>query len=322
MSLTSELERKDSPVRHFLRERFPQTRGPLAACRAAMRAPLVADLPAGVRPSAYSQVGTATDYRIRYHFAVTPGREFVAWSGAGLVIRPDEVQLPALLLERAQVVERLHLPRVCVTGFFEMLDMVVTAIAPHERQPDAEEERTLARFCLVLAAFEAPFRNAHAWPPPYLIDEQPDSAPELLKLVPDDWVEDAAALGAAFAERYPAWRGSGAVLNPQFAGSIDIGGADADLIADGCLWEIKTTRGRGAKGEWLRQLLGYVLLDYEDEHAIERVGLLLPRQNTQFSWTVRQLIAGMSTPDRYLENRDLRSLRERFRQICEALPPA
>ena len=316
MSLASELDRKESPARRFLRETFPHTRGPLAACREALREPLVADLPAGVHPSAYGQIGTATDYRIRYHFAITPWREFVARPGARLVIRPGEVRLPASLLAKAALIrEDSTLTHACVAGFFRALDLAVAAIAPQRRRPDEAEERDLGRFCLVLAAFEVAFRNPPAWPPPYFGDARPDSAPELLALVPDDWVEDAAALGSAFAERYPAWHGTGAVLNPTFAGSRDIGGADADLITDGCLWEIKTTKERGARGEWLRQLLGYVLLDYEDEHAIDRVGLLLPRQDTSFSWPVRELIAELSGRD----DLDLPILRERFRRVCEAL---
>ena len=289
MSLTSELRRRESPVRRFLHETFPHTRRPLAACREALRVPLVADLPAGAHRGAYSQVGMAMDYRIRYHFALTPGREFVAFPGALLVIRPGEVELPEVLEARAALFdEDSTLTRACVSRFFEALDLTVEVIAPHQRRPDAKEERALARLCLVLAAFEAAFRNPYAWPPPYLGDTRPDAAPELLALVPDDWVEDVATLGSEFTDRYSAWRGALATLNPQFAGSIDIGGADADLISDGCLWEIKTTKQRGAQGEWLRQLLGYVLLDYEDEHAIDRVGLLLPRQGTRFDWPLSE----------------------------------
>lgn len=128
-------------------------------------------------------------------------------------------------------------------------------------------------------------------------------------------MEDAADLGPAFADRYSAWHGISATLNPKFAGSTDIGGADADLITDGCLWEIKTTKQRGAQREWLRQLLGYVLLDYEDEHAIDRVGLLLQRQGTRFSWPVNELIAELSGRD----DLDLTTLRVRFRRVCEPL---
>ena len=168
------------------------------------------------------------------------------------------------------------------------------------------QERTLAPFCLVLAALEAVQRGGtRAWPPPYFGDTLPHSAADLLASVPDEWVEDAACLGTAFSARYPEWQGANAELNPEFAGSADIDGADADLIADGCLWEIKTTKRQGGQGAWLHQLLGYALLDYEDQYAIERVGLLLPRHNTQVSWPIRELIAAMSGRDD-LELADLR----------------
>ena len=142
----------------------------------------------------------------------------------------------------------------------------------------------------------------------------PETVEELLAAVPDDWVRDAAALGAAFSLQYEAWRGSDAVLNPKFSGSTDIGGGDADLIIDGCLWDIKTTT-QGAKSIHIYQILGYALLDYADEFAIERVGLIFPRQDTQVSWRIGELIERLSGRD------DLRlpELRERFREVCGEL---
>lgn len=105
------------------------------------------------------------------------------------------------------------------------------------------------------------------------------------------------------------------MLNPEFAGAEDVGGADGDFIADGCLWEIKTTKQSGAQGVWLHQLLGYLLLDYEDEYAIDRAGVLLPRQNTRVSWPIGELIATMSGRD----DLDLAELRREFRGVCEAV---
>ena len=350
MSLTYHLkELKTSPVRRFIRETFPNTRPPLADCREAMRgSPLI--LGEGVSGVAYSQIGAAIDYRIRYHFArllswdiwvedewpgavpgdlwrardadgtptgwwrVRGGRtermeqrsDLRAWYGASFVVRSDDPQ-------DSGVAEESRLSSACVAGFFVALDRSVDEIAPHCRRPTDAEERTLARFCLVLAAFEAVYR-AGVWPPPYFGESPPESAAALLALVPDEWVEDAAALATAFAERYPSWRGADAVLNPEFDGTADLGGADGDFIADGCLWEIKTTKAR-VKGKDLHQLLGYALLDYEDQYAIERVGVLLPRHNTEVSWPIRELIASMSDRD----DLDLAQLRRDFRGVCEAV---
>ena len=361
MSLTSHLGSKDSPVRRFLRETFPKTGPPLADCREAMRARTLI-LGEGVSGGAYQQIGTAIDYRIRYHFArlltrdrwvedewhgaipgdlwpardadgkttvwrVRDGRtervgqdsDLIAWHGASFVIRSDDPRDEASWRSRVwdyEVAEQLRLGSACVVAFFDALDDAVREIVPHRRRPTDEEECTLARFCLILAAFEAVVRaGARAWPPPYFGDSTPESAEDLIAFVPDAWVEDAAALGRAFLERYPEWHGANAKLNPNFAGSADIEGADADLIVHGCLWEIKTTKKSGAEGKWLHQLLGYALLDYEDEYAIDRVGVLLPRQNTQVSWPIRDLIAAMSDRD----DLDLVALRRDFRVVCEAV---
>ncbi len=245
--------------------------------------------------------------------------ELIASRAAAFVIRrdgpPDDLFWHSRVLGDLGVPGERKLARGCVAGFFDALDSAVRELYPHQRKLTAEEERTFAGFCLILAAFESVYRaGARAWPPPYLVGQRPpDTADELLALVPDAWVEDAAALGSAFAARYPEWRGAEAQLNPNFEGSRDVGGADADFIADACLWDIKTTKKASAQGQWLRQLLGYVLLDYEDEYRLERVGLILPRQDTRVSWPVSDLIAAMS--DR--TDLELRDLRDRFRAVCQ-----
>ena len=228
------------------------------------RWPRTVSLPKDQSTAAYGQIGTAIDYRIRYHFAITPSTELVAPRGAVWVIRdlhpPPEVRSPISIPEDSK------LSKACVEGFFRTLEQIVAVISPDRRLPKDEEEEILARFCLVLAAFEAVRRaGPRAWPPPYFGGALPES--------------------------------------------------EADLIVDGCLWEIKTSKQPQGQGEWLRQLLGYVLLDYDDERAIERVGLLLPRQNRRVSWPIRKLVADMSGRD----DLTLQNLRKSFREICESL---
>ena len=83
-------------------------------------------------------------------------------------------------------------------------------------------------------------------------------------------------------------------MNPTFEGSRDVGGANGDLIVNGCLWDIKTTLNKRAKGVWLYQLLGYVLLDYRDEHEIDHVGFLFPRQAASVCWNLQNLANELS----------------------------
>ena len=73
------------------------------------------------------------------------------------------------------------------------------------------------------------------------------------------------------------------VLNkPEFGttfglSSIWIGGADADIIDEGCLIDIKCTKSP-KQTNFLRQVIGYALLDVDDEHRLDSVGIYLARQ--------------------------------------------
>src|SRR5581483_8004187 len=79
MSLTSHLNNRNSPVRQFIEQAFPNHRSVQNACRQEIiRANTL-------RPSAsipYGTIGTALDYRIRYYFDVTPFQHLVAFWGA------------------------------------------------------------------------------------------------------------------------------------------------------------------------------------------------------------------------------------------------
>ncbi len=88
------------------------------------------------------------------------------------------------------------------------------------------------------------------------------------------------------------------VLNPTFDGSRDVGGADADLIVDGCLLDIKARVGpRLLQGDDLYQLLGYVLLDYPDRYGIGEAGIYFARQRRMLHWPLEDLIGGLSGGD-------------------------
>jgi len=86
------------------------------------------------------------------------------------------------------------------------------------------------------------------------------------------------------------------VLNPKFALSVALRGADADLIADGVLWDLKSTADAkgvvGRKEIW--QLLGYALADRDNEYAITHVGISALRRRTTVIWPLDELLAALS----------------------------
>lgn len=193
---------------------------------------------------------------------------------------------------------RTKLNSECIFEFFERLEQTVDSVAAHHRLPSASEERHLAQFCLILAVLDAIRRSN--WPrlPAFLEANPPSDAKSLLAAIPQPWVDDVAGLASSFRHRHADWHGARATLNPTFEGSRDVGGADGDMIVNGCLWEIKTTLNKRAKGTWLYQLFGYVLLDYQDKHAIDHVGFLFPRQATSVCWNLQKLAGELSgNPD-------------------------
>lgn len=66
-------------------------------------------------------------------------------------------------------------------------------------------------------------------------------------------------------------------FGPTFSASRWIGGGDADIIDGGCLIDVKcVTKPSAAK--FVTQAIAYALLDVEDEHALDSVGIYLARQ--------------------------------------------
>ncbi len=95
-------------------------------------------------------------------------------------------------------------------------------------------------------------------------------------------------------------RGAQYVPGPSFSGSSLVGGADGDWILDGILIDCKAYEKLSSPTlrEFLLQMLGYVLLDLDDEFGIREVGLWLPRQGLLQTWPVARLIGG--DPDELL----------------------
>jgi hypothetical protein len=80
-------------------------------------------------------------------------------------------------------------------------------------------------------------------------------------------------------------------IGPTFAQSGPLGGADADLIYDGTLLDLKSTGASTVIGRMdLWQLLGYLLADTDDTYGIQRVGFAALRRRRSIFWPSQELI--------------------------------
>lgn len=289
MSLTSNLKDPNSPIGQFFRTQFANTSAISKIVNAQLRSarPI---LPPYQQSYPYSLIGMAVDYRLRYYFDVTPEELLVAYGGATLLTS----YIPRY---RAQLLE----------NFFASLSQTLLDVKPVGRLLANEEEILLARYCFVLALFETVFRSPEI--PDLLVSNISAGVSELLSLSQAEWIEDLCAISQRFFLEHRRLLGKPFVLNPVFRGSGDVGGADADLIVDGCLLDIKISVRNALDSQWLRQLMGYVLLDYNDDYAIRSVGVYMARQGVLFVWPVEEyarLLAGD-------ENASVTTLRQQFR---------
>ena len=297
MSLTSELKDPRSRVSAFMRERLPNTRRVMALSRGRM-GERATRRPAG--PVPWSLIGTSLDYRLRFYFpqAGRKGRleNLVCYAGAALAcggklcygeddeareILPPDVTLPG------------RLDHALMLSFFASLAGCLR-LNPPQRRLDAGDEDLLLRHCVVMAALDV-FVRAGFDPRSVLLNpESRRTVGELLAVAEQVWLDDLRGLSWDFEQGLPDLWGRPAILNPTFDGSGFVGGADADLISDGCLIDVKTTINPLKDADWIYQLIGYALLDWHDEHRIERVAVYFSRQVYILEWEVGELLAELA----------------------------
>ena len=212
MSLTSNLNDRNSPVRRFMEETFPKTRALHSACRQKM-AQANTLLPPSPLP--YGTIGMALDYRIRYYFCITPFQQLVAFYGArranSLHPKSGEVDF-------------------YTDAFALSLQETLEKIQPVRRRLEVKEECQIARYCVILALLEQIVR-AHLFPSP-LIAARATTIEELLDVAEPHWVEDLCHLSWRFHDQFShLLTKPDVVLNPIFVGGVDVGGA-TQSVAD------------------------------------------------------------------------------------------
>jgi hypothetical protein len=282
LPLTGQLKFSESPISLFMAEHLPHV-GPLHVRYLKFAAKLPHPVqPVDVRSPAWAALGHAVDYRLRLSLgsdlgaAVSHGVTMVG-TGAHLPGAPDTAARTALRAVGVELQTLLH----------HHLDGTA---------PLSEEQ--LSRLCFVAASYEAVYRTGRLQRGSMLLGATSQiTLSQLTAEVPEYAVEDLARQITLSTEPFAALRAlpsSKKVCGPTFAGSADLGGADADFILDGLLLDCKATRHPRSLGrEEIYQLAGYLLLDYDDRHRINRLGLYLSRQGGMIVWSVEEFLQAL-----------------------------
>ncbi len=302
MSLTSHLRDPQSPIGQFIRQHGSQTARIARVTNPQLRS--AETINPGFEPWVYSHLGTALDYRIRYFFAVTPSQQLIAYTGASLL--PVQISDSGYPMEGPYSLDLIE-------AFFTRLDAFLETIQPVGRQLEAEVERMLARYCFVLGLFEEVYRSGRYMDGLLMVPAPKESVDELLAIADDSWIDDLCALSRVFYERYHHLLSLPFTLNPTFTGSLDVGGADADLIVDGCLIEIKSSIRARIDAAWLHQLLGYLLLDYEDQQHLRSVAIYMARHGLLLTWPLGDFLRSLTGNNQI----SLSQLRQEFQALCQ-----
>ncbi|MFN8075131.1 MAG: hypothetical protein U0Q15_06875 [Kineosporiaceae bacterium] len=288
MTLTSVLADPHSPLTRYLTEHLPDLAALRADYRRRLGRPDVVrpQPPAGTR-AAHGTLGAAVDHRLR------------------LALRDDE-PFPATASTGVAIAARLSTPGTAAaltragTDLAQTLADLVARHSPADRSHgvriDDDADEALARACVVTAWFEEVYRKPTLWPGTPLGDATPSTTlDDLLDAVPGyavaDLTEMVALAETGLGELRATTPPDDVRLGPTFAGSDDVSGADADWIAGDLLVDVKAT----AKPDTLDrtmilQLVGYLLLDYDDEYRIGRVGWYQARAGRLISWPVEEFL--------------------------------
>ncbi|WP_310728292.1 UvrD-helicase domain-containing protein [Streptomyces sp. N2A] len=299
LSLTAQLKYATSPLSRFMAAHLPHSHNLVRDYQSR-----IAGLPYPVQPidvpyPNWSALGHTIDYRLRLSLG---GRLGDAVTLGVMALAAEPAQAPTFPTRRA-----LH-----VAG-----KNLLAKIDDHLTARTTLDDASLTRLCFVAAFFEDIARTGEIRRYSMLANASPSTGLEnLVTAVPDYVLTDinqqlvlAERAFAPFRALPPAARTCG----PVFTGSSDLGGADADFILGGLLLDCKATKNPRSLGrDEIYQLAGYLLLDYDNQYGINRVGLYLSRQGGLVTWEAADFLRrlGADAPLAVLRTRMRHHLRE------------
>lgn len=325
MALTHHVTDHASPVRAFFAERFPHTKSlwfkDSGQPPKTIHTPtgelelhyedMIGRQPALVLPSEetafpWALAGSALDYRLRFELERADLGATSAAKGWAVV---------CLLSDRPDLEPN--------GGVWAELGEAIAAVPTPGRLGSLtrRQELDLAAYCAVLGLYEQVYRmggltNRAVWEHPIVTLGPAVRLGAVRELVDDRVPTDVAEMIVVARDRAPALvSASDALLGPGFARSRDLGGADADLIADRALVEVKATKRTQLPPRMVWQVLGYLLADTDDEYELEHVGWYFARHGLTWSFPVADFCARLANGAPV----DLAAERSAFARICRGL---
>jgi superfamily I DNA/RNA helicase len=284
LPLTTQLRFSSSPVSEFLAQHLPHHGNITREYQKYVETLPHPVQPMNVRRPHWANLGRTVDYRLQLSF----GGDLGGAVTLGIDALGSQMHLPGA--PGAEGRKALY------TAGLRLLEVIGDHLAGWARLDDAE----LTRLCYVAGFFEDVMRNGVVRHQSMFTSADPGTAlTDLVDAVPSYVVDDIAEQLELSRESLSPFQGLNYsnVCGPEFAGSSDIGGADADFILDGLLLDCKaTTRPRHMGREEVYQLAGYLLLDYNDAYRIDRVGLYLSRQGRLITWGVDEFLHRLGAP--------------------------
>ncbi|MBA3823159.1 MAG: hypothetical protein H0X24_04530 [Ktedonobacterales bacterium] len=269
MALTRYLHDHGTLVGQYLYQRYPHT---VPAVRAANR-PLAAST--SIHPAdehyPWAVAARAIGLRLRAEFAPLPVGSLVAARGAqmlaGLADAPYPIPVAATLLDELGTITHAY----------------------HDLPHGPPEAERLDRACAVLALLEDLARTRRLAESALTDASLSRTLPSWLALPAATLVADIGMMAAGMVAQHGALFTQPGVLFPRLGPLRGAGGALDPLLVGDTLYLIKATTQPAIMGIWLRELVGYSLLDLNDHYHIGRVGLLLPRQSAALTWSLADL---------------------------------
>ncbi|WP_156517563.1 hypothetical protein [Rhodococcus sp. LB1] len=276
MSLTSQIEWAGSPFMRFAQRSIPNP-GAVTAVHDGIRkhALRTKSSHTGKRPD-WGLIGTAIDFRLRLAFTTDDLVPVSARRGHAALTR-NHPEAAALLGELTAAIASL-------------LAEAPPQLADRIELPESIEN-DLLRLCVVAGQLDQLYRSYL-----HVIDKTPlldggravtfDQARAQVPWFVIDQLHDQVCLANTGLGELRA-RASAARSGMSFSGSDAIGGADADLLVDGLLLDFKSTHAATTitKSD-VYQLAGYALLDFDDEHHIDHVGIYWTRHGIKRTFSL------------------------------------